>query len=108
MSESDFRQRARVVTRRENKKGVNVGNVILELSVGMHETLLNEWRVYVKWRSCKVRDFVRCHRCFAFGHMMRECSIKERLCERCGESGHLRDKCKNECACRNCKLRGRK
>ena len=85
VSESDFRQRARVVTR-TNKKGVNVGNVILELSVGMHEILLNEGRVYVKWRSCKVRDFVnvlRCHRCFAFGHMMRECSVKERLCERC-------------------------
>ena len=35
MSESDLRQRARVVTRK-NKKGVNVGNVILELFVGMH------------------------------------------------------------------------
>ena len=108
--ENGFRQRARVVTR-TNKKGVNVGNVIVELSVGMHEILLNEWRVYVKWRSCNVRDFVnvlRCHRCFAFGHMMRECSVKERLCERCGESGHLRDKCKSACVCRNCKLRGRK
>ena len=110
VSENEFRQRARVVTR-TNKKGVNVGNVIVELSVSMHEILLNEGRVYVKWRSCKVRDFVnvlRCHRCFAFGHMMRECSVKERLCERCGESGHLRDKCKSACVCRNCKMRGRK
>ena len=110
MSESDLRQRARVVTR-TNKKGVNVGNVILELSVCMHEILLNEGRVYVKWRSCKVRDFVnvlRCHWRFAFGHMMRECIVKEPLCERCGESGHSRDKCKNACVCRNCKLHGRK
>ena len=77
----------------------------------MHEILLNEGRVYVKWRSCKVRDFVNVHRCqwcFAFGHMMRECSVKERLCERCGESGHLQDKCKNARVRRNCKLRGRK
>ena len=106
ISENDFRQRARVVTR-SSKKGVNVGNVIVELSRGMHEILMNEERVYEKWRSCKVRDFVnvlRCHRCFAFGHMMRECNIKERLCERCGESGHLRDWCKNACICRNCKL----
>ena len=80
---------------RTSRKGVNVGNVILELSVGMYEILLNEGRVYVKWRSCKVRDFVndlRCHRCFEFWHMMRECSVKERLCESRGESGHLRDK----------------
>ena len=107
---NDFRQRARVVTR-SSKKGVNVGNVIVELSRGMHEILINEGRVYVKWRSCKVHDFVnvlRCHRCFAFGHMMREFGIKERLCERCGESGHLCDWCKNACICRNCKLRGKK
>ena len=58
-----------------------------------------------------MRDFanvLRCHRCFDFGHMMREYSIKERLCEHCGESGHLCDKCKNSCGCRNCKLRSRK
>ena len=72
VSESDLRQRARVVTR-TNKKGVIVGNVILELSVCMHEILLNEGRVFV----------LRCHWCFAFVHMMRECSVKERLCERC-------------------------
>ena len=40
--------------------------------------------------------------------MMHECNVKERLCERCGESEHLRDKCKNACVCRNCKLRERK
>ena len=76
----------------------------------MHEILMNEGRVYVNWRSCKVRDFVnvlRCHRCFAFGHMIRECNIK-RLCKWCGESRHLCDKCKNACICRNCELRGRK
>ena len=58
-----------------------------------------------------MRDFVnvlRCHWRFAFGHMMRECIVKEPLCERCGESGHSRDKCKNACVCRNCKLHGRK
>ena len=110
VSEREFRQPARVVTR-TSKKGVNVGNVFLELSGDKHENLLNDGRVYVKWRSCKVRHFVnvlRCHPCFAFGHMIRDCSVKEQLCERCGESGHLRDKCKNACVCRNCNLRGRK
>lgn len=80
VSENEFRQRARVVTR---KKGVNVGNVIVELLREIHEILMNEGRVYVNWRSCKMRDFVnvlRCHRCFAFGHMIRECNIK-RLCK---------------------------
>ena len=49
-----------------------------------------------------MKEFVnvlRCHKCFAFWHMMRECSVEGRLCERCGESGYLKDKCKIACVC---------
>ena len=110
VSEDEFRQRVRVVSR-TNRKGVNVGNVVVELNRRMHDILMNQRRVYVKWKVCKVRDFVsvmRCRRCLAFGHTTRECALKERLCEKCGENGHLKEKCRNVCRCRNCKLRGRK
>ena len=81
------------------------------MSKRMRDVLVREGRVYVKWRACKVKEFVnvlQCHKCFAFGHTMRECSVESRLCERCGETGHLEEKCKNECVCRNCKLEGKK
>lgn len=39
---------------------------------------------------------------------MKECSVDGTLCARCGEHGHLKDKCKNACVCRNCKTKGRK
>ena len=110
ISEEEFQLRARIVNR-TSKKGMNVGNTVIELSKGMRDVLLREGRVYVRWRACKVREFVnvmRCHMCLAFGHMMRECTMKERLCENCGESGHLKDKCKSVSVCRNCKLRGKK
>ena len=77
----------------------------------MRDVLVREGRVYVKWRACKVKEFVnvlRCHKCFAFGHMMRECNGEKRLCEKCGETGHLKDKCKNASVCRNCRLSGKK
>lgn len=110
ITDSEFRERVRVINR-TNKKGVNVGNVILEMSKKMRDVVMNEERVYINWRACKVKDFVnvmRCFRCFAFGHMVRECNMKERLCEKCGETGHLKERCKNECVRRNGKQKGRK
>ena len=47
-SENEFMQRARMVTR-SSRKGLNVGNVIVELSRDMHEILLNEGRVYANY-----------------------------------------------------------
>lgn len=38
--------------------------------------------------------------------MMHECKAKERLCQKCGESGDLRDACKTIEVCRNCKVKG--
>ena len=66
VSEKEFKERVRVVSRM-NRKVVNVGNVIIEVSNRMREILVREGRVYVKWRACKVREFVnvlRCHKCF--------------------------------------------
>ncbi|CAK9816194.1 Uncharacterized 50 kDa protein in type I retrotransposable element R1DM [Anthophora plagiata] len=110
MAECEFKDRTRIVNR-TNKKNASVGNVIVEVTKSVRDVLMDEGRVYVKWRACKVKDYVnvlRCHKCYAFGHMMRECSVKDRLCQQCGESGHLRSECKKERMCRNCKLKGAK
>lgn len=63
MSESEFRQRARVVSR-TNRKEADVGNIVVELTRGMHGILMNEGRV-INWSACN-------HRCLTFGRMMRE------------------------------------
>ena len=31
-----------------------------------------------------------------------------RMGERCGKNGHLKEKCKSACVCRNCRLKGKK
>lgn len=57
-----------------------------------------------------MKDFVnvlRCHKCFAFGQMMRECSVVGRLCVRCEENGHLKEKCKSACVFRTCRMKGK-
>ncbi|KAK2574694.1 hypothetical protein KPH14_012939 [Odynerus spinipes] len=103
-----FKERVRVVSR-ASKKGANVGNVIIEVNKRMKERMCDEGRVYINWYAFKVREFVsvlRCYKCYMFGHMMRECGVKERLCQQCGEPGHMRNACKNACVCRNCKMKG--
>lgn len=109
VSREEFMERVKVVSR-NNKKDACVGNVIVEMSRSVRDIVLKEGRVYVRWCACRVKEFVnvlRCYKCFAFGHMMRECSMTERLCQKCGETGHLRDKCKKECVCRNCRMKGK-
>ena len=47
VSENEYKERARVVNRM-NRKGVNVGNVIMELSKKMCDVLVREGPVYVR------------------------------------------------------------
>ncbi|KAK2574828.1 hypothetical protein KPH14_012922 [Odynerus spinipes] len=110
VEENVFAERVRVVTR-NCKKGMSYGNVIVEVPGYVKRTVVDEGRLFVNWNVFRVREFIsvlRCHRCYGFGHMMRECSVKERLCQRCGESGHLVKECKKQNECRNCKVRGGK
>ena len=62
VNEQKFQLRVRIVNR-TSKKGVKVGNVVIELSQCMRDVLLRESRVYVKWRACKVKQFVNMLRC---------------------------------------------
>ena len=62
VSEEEFKLRARIVNR-TSRKDVNVGNVVIELSQCMRDVLEREGRIYVKWRACKVKQFVNMLRC---------------------------------------------
>lgn len=108
--EDEFRERVRIVSR-NNKRDAICGNVILEVSSRVKTIVCNEGRVFVNWSAFRIREFVnvlRCHKCYALGHMMRECSEKERLCQRCGQGGHMMKECRKDRVCRNCKMRGNK
>jgi len=91
VSESEFKERVRIVNR-GGKKGAACGNVILEVPSRVKNVVCTEGRVFVGWKAFRVREFVnvlRCHRCYAYGHMKRECMEKESLCLKCGTSGHM-------------------
>ena len=62
----------------------------------------------MNWNSYKVNEFesvTRCYGCFGYGHVMRECRVKERICRQCGDSGHVMKDCKRPYGCRNCKMK---
>lgn len=47
-------------------------------------------------------NVLRCHNCYAYGHMMKECRMKEKVCLRYRDCGHLSKDCKGSERCRNC------
>lgn len=84
-------------------------NVVLTVTEKVNEHLLNAGRVFIKWSYVRVKEFEdvqRCHKCAAYGHLMRECRSATRLCRRCGQNGHFAKNCEQELACRNCRMRG--
>lgn len=40
--------------------------------------------------------------------MMREYNEKERLCQKCGQSGHIMMESRKDCVCKKCKIPGNK
>lgn len=108
--EEEFREGVRIVGR-SNKKDAELSNVILEVNTAIKSKLCEGARVYIEWGTHKIKEYrsaLRCYKCLPFGHMMCDCSMKERLCQRCSEGGHLAKDCKSESKCRNCKIIGRK
>ncbi|KMQ93191.1 golgin subfamily a member 4-like protein [Lasius niger] len=109
VNEGVFKERVRIVSR-NSKRNATCGNIIMEVMNEVKRIVCEEGRLYVNWKAFRVKEFVnvmRCHKFFAYGHMMRKCGEKERLCQKCGQSRHIIKECKRESVCRNCKLRGR-
>jgi len=95
---------------RGNREHQNV-NVVFEVSPGLRKHLLSKGRVFLKWSSCRVTDFIeisRCFRCQAFGHVAKFCKAPKEVCRRCGEEGHKMNVCQGPLSCRLCKKGGRK
>ncbi|KAK9747044.1 hypothetical protein QE152_g5684 [Popillia japonica] len=108
--EKEFKERMGIVSRRENAKDKSVGNVVLEGTGKAISSLVNEGRVFVGWGCLRVREYDsvnRCYACFSYGHRLRECKEKGRICRKCGNAGHMERECKGNEECRNCRMRGR-
>lgn len=57
VTENEFKEKVRIISRTD-MKGANVSNVVMEVSKRMSDVLVCEGRVYVKWRACKVKEFI--------------------------------------------------
>lgn len=64
-------------------------------------------KIKIGWVRCRIREKIvatRCYRCWAFGHLARNCKGPDRSknCHRCGEGGHIARTCTktpNCCLC---------
>lgn len=46
----------------------------------MKEIIYEDGHLFVKWNAFRVKGFLnilRCHKCYSYVHIMRECSVKE-------------------------------
>lgn len=101
--------RVRIISR-GGRKGSGHINAVIELPGRVWKSLVERGRIYIGWNSFKVRDFdvvPRCYGCYGFGHRIKECAVKGRVCRKCGVVGHIQAECKSETTCcRNCKQKG--
>jgi hypothetical protein len=61
---------------------------VLEVSPMLRKIMINLNKVFIGFKSCKVRDYlpiVRCHECHGYGHMKKDCNNKDKsVCGHCG------------------------
>lgn len=80
-------------------------NLVLEAEPGLHKKLTGSGKLNVGWARCRVRDYVavtRCYKCYAFGHIAKNCTSAVQVCSRCGQE-HSHKECKAEATrCVNC------
>ena len=82
-------------------------NWVVQLPAKSYLSIINKGRVFIMWRSYRVREFVnitRCYKCHGYGHIAKYCNSPDQLCSLCGSKEHLRNDCpkKSHPECINC------
>lgn len=82
-------------------------NWIVQVPGTIFESLIDRGRIYMLWRSYRIREYLnimRCFKCHGYGHKAVNCGSMEQLCENCGDREHLKNSCPKKDAprCINC------
>ena len=82
-------------------------NWVVQLPAKSYLSIINKGRVFIMWRSYRVREFInitRCYKCHGYGHIAKYCNAPDQLCSLCGSKEHLRNDCpkKSHPECVNC------
>lgn len=88
-------------------------NWVVQIPGRFYERLLDRGRVYIMWRSYRIKEFInviRCYKCQGYGHIAATCKEEEQLCGVCGKKGHVKSNCVNKESpkCVNCSRAKRK
>lgn len=107
MSETDFKKEV-AIKFRTGPRNKNIHNKILAVSPRVHHLLTKNDRVYIKYESLRVKDFIKvtwCAKCNDLGHSAKKC-FRDEVCHNCGKKGHTKNNCKEEAiGCMPCKYR---
>lgn len=115
MKAEDFMARFNPLFKTGPRDG-KVVNWVVEVAPEIRAHMATTPAVFVGWRSCRVRDYLRvsrCYKCHSFGHIAKGCQNmtgEDLLCGHCAEKGHKQGDCvKKDKAptCANCKKTGR-
>jgi hypothetical protein len=81
---------------------------VVECSPDVRKELINKYRLFVDWHSCRVKDYVsvaRCFKCQSLGHVGKYCKHENVTCAHCAGVGHDMKNCPNKSkdpTCANC------
>lgn len=96
-----------IIFRYSYKTPKNRTNWIVQLPGPIYENLVNRGRIYMLWRSYRIKEYLnimRCFKCHGYGHKAGNCESSAQLCEHCGDKEHLKNECpsKDTPKCINC------
>jgi hypothetical protein len=78
---------------------------VIEVSASLRKIILGMDRVFVGYRSVRIKDFTlvnRCFKCCGFNHFAKDCR-SEQVCSECSGNHAFKDCPKTTKACINCK-----
>lgn len=105
--------RETIVFRHHFKTKEDRVNWIVQVPGRLLVDLINQGRIYMLWRTYRVKEYInvtRCFKCQSFGHIAKVCNFPDQICEICGSKDHLKNDCKKKDSpqCSNCTRAKRK